>query len=110
MARPRLDPDRVLTPAERAKRYRVRHGDRINRALRICRRAIERGELSTSLRVRLTQLDGVLPNMALMKLAAYHKARGDVVLLSRSPYRSPTEPNYHRVYTAVRSSRSPPSG
>jgi hypothetical protein len=98
MARPRLDPDRVLAPAERAKRYRVRHRDRINLALRIRRRAIERGELSTRLRVRLTQLDGVLPNMALMKLAAFHRARGDEVVFSRSPYRSPTEGDYHRVY------------
>jgi hypothetical protein len=34
MPRPRLDPNRVLTPAERAKRCRGQHGERINRALR----------------------------------------------------------------------------
>jgi hypothetical protein len=47
-----------------------------------------------SLSVRLTQLDGVLPNLALMRLSAWHKARGDVVVFSRSPYGSPTEPPY----------------
>ena len=30
--------------------------------------------------VRLTQLDGTLPNLALMKLAHWHRSRGDVVL------------------------------
>jgi hypothetical protein len=33
-----------------------------------------------------------------MKLSAWHKARGDQVHFSRSPYRSPTEPHYDRVY------------
>jgi hypothetical protein len=88
MARPRLDPDRALTPAERAKRYRQRHRERVNRTLRKRRRAVLLGD---GQRVRLTQLDGVLPNLALMKLAAYHKAQGDEVVLSRTPYRSPTE-------------------
>lgn len=31
------------------------------------------------MRVRLFQLDGKLPNLALMRLASYHRARGDVV-------------------------------
>jgi hypothetical protein len=53
---------------------------------------------SGALTVRLTQLDGVLPNLALMKLSAWHKARGDVVHFSGSPYRSPTEPAHDRVY------------
>jgi hypothetical protein len=95
MPRPRLDPDRVLTPAERAKRYRSQHGERINRALRDRRASASQGD---RLRVRLTQLDGVLPNMALMRLAAYHRSRGDEVCFSRSPYRSPTEGDYSRVY------------
>jgi hypothetical protein len=51
-----------------------------------------------ALSVRLTQIDGKLPSLALMKLAAWHKARGDHVVLSRSPYRSPVEPAYDRVY------------
>jgi hypothetical protein len=50
------------------------------------------------LRIRITQLDGVIPNLALMKLAAFHKARGDLVHFSRSPYCSPTEPTYDRLY------------
>lgn len=48
--------------------------------------------------VRLTQLDGKLPNLALMKIAHYHRERGDDVHLSRSPYRSMIEPEYGRVY------------
>jgi hypothetical protein len=95
MGRPTLPPDLKLTPAERAKRYRARHRERINRALRDRRTSTSQGE---RLRVRLTQLDGVLPNLALMKLASFHKARGDHVVLSRSPYRSPTEPVYDHVY------------
>jgi hypothetical protein len=51
--------------------------------------------------VRLTQLDGTLPNLALMRLASFHHARGDDVVLSRSPYRSPIEPHYDRVYAAA---------
>ena len=31
------------------------------------------------MKVRITQLDGKLPNLALMKLAAWHKSRGDAV-------------------------------
>lgn len=48
--------------------------------------------------VRLTQLDGKLPNLALMKLAHYHRARGDDLHFSRSPYRDMLEPAYDRVY------------
>lgn len=51
------------------------------------------------MRVRLTQLDGALPNIALMKLAHWHRARGDEVFLTRE-----IEPDlfedarYDRVY------------
>lgn len=38
------------------------------------------------MRIRLTQLDGKLPNLALMKLAAYHRARGATVQFTRSPH------------------------
>lgn len=48
--------------------------------------------------VRLTQLDGKLPNLALMKLASWHRARGDAVYFYRSPYRQLDEPAYGRVY------------
>lgn len=48
--------------------------------------------------VRLTQIDGKLPNLALMKLAHWHHERGDEVRFSRSPYRDMLEPAYDRVY------------
>ena len=48
--------------------------------------------------VRLTQLDGKLPNLALMKLAHWHLARGDRITFSREPTRDLFEPNYDRVY------------
>jgi hypothetical protein len=37
--------------------------------------------------VRLVQLDGTLPSLPLMRLSSFHKARGDEVVFSRSPYR-----------------------
>jgi hypothetical protein len=48
--------------------------------------------------VRITQLDGKLPNLALMRLAAWHRGRGEEIRFSRSPYRGLDEPNYSRVY------------
>lgn len=49
--------------------------------------------------VRITQLDGALPNLALMKLSHWHKARGDEVHFSRSVERDMFEPErYDRVY------------
>lgn len=48
--------------------------------------------------VRLTQLDGKLPNLALMRLSAFHKARGDSVAFFRTPYRQLGEPEYGAVY------------
>lgn len=49
--------------------------------------------------VRITQLDGALPNLALMKLSHWHKTQGDRVLFSRSPTRDLFEPaQYDRVY------------
>lgn len=50
------------------------------------------------MKIRLTQLDGKLPNLALMRLSAYHKARGDSVYFTRSPYRDMLETDYDRVY------------
>jgi hypothetical protein len=49
-------------------------------------------------RIRITQLDGRLPNLALMRLSAYHKSYGDEVVFSRSPYRDFLEPSYDKVY------------
>lgn len=48
--------------------------------------------------IRLTQLDGALPNLALMKLAHWHRARGDEVVLTRQIERDLFEPAYDRVY------------
>lgn len=48
--------------------------------------------------VRITQLDGKLPNFALMRLSAFHKARGDIIRFSRSPYRQLGESAYDIVY------------
>jgi hypothetical protein len=48
--------------------------------------------------VRLTQLDGALPNLALMKLAHYHQSKGDEVHLYRSVERDLFEPEWDIVY------------
>jgi hypothetical protein len=48
--------------------------------------------------VRVTQIDGALPNLALMKLASWHRAHGDEVVFSRSVERDLFEPDYDRVY------------
>lgn len=50
------------------------------------------------MKVRITQLDGKLPNLALMKLAHWHKARGDDVAFTREARRDLFEPEYDRVY------------
>lgn len=48
--------------------------------------------------VRLTQIDGALPNLALMKLAHWHRAKGDFVTLTRRIERDLFEPEYDKVY------------
>lgn len=48
--------------------------------------------------IRLTQIDGSLPNLALMKLSHYHKAKGHKVCFERSVVRSLYEPEYDKVY------------
>lgn len=48
--------------------------------------------------VRLTQIDGALPNLALMKLAHWHKSMGDEVVLTRSLMPDMSEPQYDTVY------------
>ncbi len=48
--------------------------------------------------IRLTQIDGKLPNLALMKLAYHHRAAGDEVVFSKSIAREMFEPVYDRVY------------
>jgi hypothetical protein len=50
------------------------------------------------MKIRLTQIDGKLPNLALMKLAHWHKARGDQVSFSKHVEREMFEPDYDEVY------------
>ena len=47
--------------------------------------------------VRLTQLDGKLPNLALLKLAHWHRAQGDRVVLSMTLAKSMMEPSHYDV-------------
>lgn len=51
--------------------------------------------------VRLTQIDGALPNLALMRLASWHRAQGDDVTVTRAIERDLFEPDYGRVYGSV---------
>ncbi len=50
------------------------------------------------MKVRLTQIDGKLPNLALMKLAHHHRARGDEIYFSKQVERDMLEPDYDYVY------------
>jgi len=52
--------------------------------------------------VRITHLDGKLPNLALMRLSAFHKAIGDSVTFTKSPTRQLWEPpSYDAVYASA---------
>lgn len=51
--------------------------------------------------IRLTQLDGSLPNLALMKLAHWHRKKGDEVVFTRRIERDLFEPSYDLVYGSV---------
>ena len=53
------------------------------------------------MKVRLTHLDGKLPNLALMKLAHWHNARGDDVFFARTPTPTLFEPEYDVVYASA---------
>lgn len=50
------------------------------------------------MKVRLTQIDGKFPNLALMKLAHWHKAKGDDVYFERSISMGFFEPEYDTIY------------
>lgn len=51
------------------------------------------------MRVRITQIDGALPNVALMRLAHWHKAQGDTVVVTRNIERDLFEDgDYDRIY------------
>lgn len=62
----------------------------------------------TSRRIRLTQLDGKLPNLALMKLAHWHRAQGDTVVFKRHAARDLFEEPYDIVYGSTLFTRSRP--
>lgn len=53
------------------------------------------------MKIRLTHIDGKLPNLALMKLASWHKSQGDEVYFSRRINRDFFEPDYDIVYGSV---------
>jgi hypothetical protein len=48
--------------------------------------------------VRLTQIDGKLPNLALMRLAYFYRQRGDEIYFSKHVERGLFEPCYDKVY------------
>lgn len=48
--------------------------------------------------VRLTQIDGSMPNLALMRLAHHHRSRGDAVYYTRKVERDLFEKRYDIVY------------
>ena len=51
--------------------------------------------------VRLTHIDGKLPNIALMRLADWHRSRGDSVYFTRRTHRALWESDYDRVYAST---------
>jgi hypothetical protein len=59
-------------------------------------------------KVRLTQIDGKIPNLALMNLAAIHRDRGDEVVLRRTVQRDMLEPAYGAIYGSTIFTRSAP--
>lgn len=52
------------------------------------------------MKVRLTHIDGKLPNLALMKLAHWHRSQGDEVHLARTPQPTLFEGSYDLVYAS----------
>jgi hypothetical protein len=56
--------------------------------------------------VRLTHIDGKLPNLALMKLAHIHRNRGDEIYFSKRIERELLEPEYELVYGSAIFSKS----
>tara|TARA_R110001583_G_scaffold126974_2_gene278581 strand:- start:449 stop:1432 length:984 start_codon:yes stop_codon:yes gene_type:complete len=50
------------------------------------------------MKIRLTHLDGKIPNLALMKLSHWHKSRDDEVYFTKRSRKDMFEPEYDRVY------------
>lgn len=60
------------------------------------------------MRIRITHLDGALPNLALMSISAWMKAQGHDVFFTRSPTRELGEPEYDEVYASAIFTKSAP--
>lgn len=56
--------------------------------------------------IRLTDIDSKLPNLALMRLSAHHKALGDTVHYTRDTRPGLFESRYDRVYASAIFTRS----
>lgn len=50
------------------------------------------------MKIRMTHIDGKIPNLALMKLSHWHKSRGDTIFYSKSPIRTPLDEEYDAIY------------
>ena len=50
--------------------------------------------------VRITQIDGKLPNLALMAISDYHRRKGDEIHFTRDVERGLFEPDYGAVYAS----------
>jgi hypothetical protein len=59
---------------------------------------IEEADMAADMRVRLTHIDGKLPNLALMSLASHYRARGAEIVLTRHVERDMLEGDYDKVY------------
>ena len=53
------------------------------------------------MQVLLIQVDGKLPNLALMKLAHWHRSQGHTVTLIRRRRRDLFDPYYDKVYASA---------
>lgn len=53
------------------------------------------------MKIRLTQLDGKIPNLALMKIAHFYKSKGYEVFFKKSIHKDIFEPSYDLVYASA---------
>ncbi|MFQ5539355.1 MAG: hypothetical protein ACE5FB_03060, partial [Candidatus Binatia bacterium] len=53
------------------------------------------------MKILLIQLDGKLPNLALMRIATHHRRKGDSVLLRRSYTEKLWDPTWDKVYISL---------
>ena len=83
--------DSMLTPADVA-------GDSFGARSAACPFNLDVLVGAGAMTVRLTHIDGKLPNLALMRLAHWHRSQGDEIHFTRSVRRGLFEPAYDRVY------------